>query len=670
MSVKINKSSGLLIHIIFQAFLVTIVGIACFNSKASAQLKPKKNNVPNKKSASQKPEYDPVRIFNQEVYGKSHAVKALYGTEHITYTVNYLHTAPNGTTMQAQFVEEVKVTYDGASGVLKRQVSGKCVLKSPSTNADGKSVNQTTTYTLSGDDSFEVAGTPWLSIFDNRPGFVWFGLVNFDLAFFRSVRHITGYDPALDEKRFVNLDYQLQVPFVFHIRVPNHGSAPTSFSKSINTIENDPKYCFHLLPDSWFARGGRVEAPFDGTTTSGHYAVKMYQGRTPSEWKAHGTSRPEKDTFPGTLDVFWNLSTKPIKTQEKSPFPTNCPNFLAMQEEAKKLNALANSLERDDAAYGSAVADMFLRGYNSPVSNLGLNISEDQIPKLLATKASIDAARRGIVASIRNKATVRGHIAETGLTSDYTADGNYSKEVVQWFCDPDPQKISRESWTALYEAGYIDYKLYRSEFLNKWISDPPRLAKIIAVAASVLAWELIPARIALGTEIGAVTVDALEEETLLSFVKRKLLFKPFERIEDLVGFVPSKAVNKKRLAEWMAETGKPASKWIQEWADDTIVLQLTARKPFRVYRLFRDGETKMQAKWLTEENLAGLSPTEIQKKLSLPYTPTHIVEVEIRQGAEYWTGFAVDEGRQIFVLDENNVHVLEETIKPLPLPAR
>ena len=551
--------------------------------------------------------------------------------------------------------------------------------------------NRTITHVVSGNHVKKYQQTwpenPFDSMFVNTK----LGVARFPiLSFFNLGCHVEATETGDDAKpphsfdmggSFVTGEYP-SVISPWAIDMPSYGALKTPFSDALNALGHKAGYT-NSGYNSW------IEAAFDGTSTRGKIPTIELRRDTPKQkFFANHPNDPasaEKEIaerMPGTLDVSWNLNAKPINITKNDPTknnpgnsnsgksspPIKCPKFLEMQAEAKKMQSLADTLEKDNRAYEAAVADVCLRGYNSPLCSLGLNVSEDQIPNLLCSKSAVAAAHQSIIASIRSKANTRDFIAQIGLMPqpDYSLNGTASKSVIQWFCDPDPKNIGRETWEALYRAGYIDYTLYRSKLLAKWIADPPDIIKEVGGLALLIAGsEFIAARFA----VADILINTRQVRVLRDLTGRRLSFSSAEEIGTLISTEDAEAVNASGREEYIQQGGDP-SKYIPQWKERTVVQKMVARVGFRVYRVFAKGETKPRGEWVTPENLDGLSIEEIAEKLSLPFTPSHVIEVEVEQGVEFWLGFAKGGGRQIRVLDKSKVNPLQETQQPLPLPVR
>ncbi|MHC5853560.1 hypothetical protein [Nostoc sp.] len=138
-----------------------------------------------------------------------------------------------------------------------------------------------------------------------------------------------------------------------------------------------------------------------------------------------------------------------------------CPRFKTMLSEAKELQKIADTLERDDKAYFDAVIDVIIRGYSSPYAVYMLDVSSKEIPKLFKDETQIRAVRSQIIERIRTKARNRERFANIGINGDFIPNVPvYSKENIELFCTLDSSKFTKEFWDSLWMAGYIDYNLY------------------------------------------------------------------------------------------------------------------------------------------------------------------------------------------------------------------
>ena len=140
-----------------------------------------------------------------------------------------------------------------------------------------------------------------------------------------------------------------------------------------------------------------------------------------------------------------------------------CPRFQTMLAEAKELQELADTLERDDKAYLNAVIDIILLGYSSQYAVYMLDVSSERIPDYFKDEQQIQAVRSQVISRIRTKASNREKFASIGINGQFLSETPiYSKENIELFCTLDSSKFTKEFWDSLWMAGYIDYEFYKN----------------------------------------------------------------------------------------------------------------------------------------------------------------------------------------------------------------
>ncbi|MBZ2190598.1 RHS repeat-associated core domain-containing protein, partial [Alcanivorax sp. JB21] len=77
------------------------------------------------------------------------------------------------------------------------------------------------------------------------------------------------------------------------------------------------------------------------------------------------------------------------------------------------------------------------------------------------------------------------------------------------------------------------------------------------------------------------------------------------------------------------------------YARNREVIEATLSNDQSFVRVYSPGRSNIEGRWVVRrEDINGLSPRQIQERLSLPYTPTHIVDVNIPAGTRIRTGQA------------------------------
>ena len=344
------------------------------------------------------------------------------------------------------------------------------------------------------------------------------------------------------------------------------------------------------------------------------------------------------------------------------------PRFLAMEDEVDGLNTLADSLEKDDQAYADAVGDILLRGYDSAFARLGLDVAEDAIPSLFMTDASAQSQRAAIVKAIRGKARVREGIAEAGITGNLGGviyydrvgeagkRGGFDQNDIDYFSTLDPTKIDYSVWEALYHAGYIDHKLYKSTLYKMYAKD----------ALEVLSWvdpQAVLERI--GTSIAfRIVVKDVEEQAGKQLILREGEALTTEQLTKHEALTETAEVLSTELttARQTADKANQAYKerffskpenagrtWDQVWANGQDVRTMVVDKSFPVYRVYNaPNALGKQEIYTTTENLVGKTPEEIAQLLSLgDRIPIKIVKLETKTGSLYDFGRTTGGGQQL-----------------------
>jgi len=203
--------------------------------------------------------------------------------------------------------------------------------------------------------------------------------------------------------------------------------------------------------------------------------------------KVDPASKKQFTTISGTETCKGGQATLPF-TFVREDIAQNCPRFETMLTEAKELQKIADTLEKDDKAYHTAAIDIILRGYRSPYAVYMLDIPSGEIPEFFRDEEQILAVRSQLIEHIRTKARNRKKFADTGINGNFLPDAPvYSKENIELFCTLDSSKFTKEFWDSLWMAGYIDYDLYKeTETKIIIVSYKDYFENLAEVATSVL----------------------------------------------------------------------------------------------------------------------------------------------------------------------------------------
>lgn len=161
----------------------------------------------------------------------------------------------------------------------------------------------------------------------------------------------------------------------------------------------------------------------------------------------------------------------------KAPPPCN-GRFEKMLLETAQLQGLADALEKDDRLFANAVIEILLTGNRSPFAGVALDVTEADIPALFADVSGLAQTRAKMIATLRAKARFRESIAATGTLREpgrVPMTPGITNDVLDYFCSLDSQKMTKDSWTALWKAGYVDYDLYRTVQAEMWLRDAAQL---------------------------------------------------------------------------------------------------------------------------------------------------------------------------------------------------
>lgn len=353
-----------------------------------------------------------------------------------------------------------------------------------------------------------------------------------------------------------------------------------------------------------------------------------------------------------------------------------CPMFDALEQRADELYKLANAITRDDKVFDLAVADILTQGYNSGYARLGLSIPESAFAEALGTTASRNGLRLEIATTIKSKADWSRILARFGRTGDRGGETNeprgipvtlgaldISNNSIEFFCTLDPELMGH-AWGDLYKSGYIDAQLYGEIAPKILLYDFLKLVRDVGFFA--LTESVVGAWFA-EAGAGTVALNRAQALALRAASERKLLYAPIETFGLPVAVETAEAVNASFLAQFVRQ-GHKAEDWIPSWKASTFVSTVAGYRSFRAYRVYVEGSSREVSQWMTTENLRGLSALEIKELLSLKSVPTHVIEIEVSQGAEYLIGLTHGGGRQLFVNDISKLRPLADTRRALPLP--
>lgn len=187
----------------------------------------------------------------------------------------------------------------------------------------------------------------------------------------------------------------------------------------------------------------------------------VYTTSTGGVHEAVGTISADGNTV--TSEALCSSSRGPATVREEFIWTRkSCPRFKTMLSEAQDIQKLADTLEKDDKAYHTAVIDIILRGYSAPYAVYMLDVPSDEIPDLFKDETQIRAVRSQIIERVSTKARNRKKFADTGISGEFMPQTPiYSKENIELFCTLDSSKFTKEFWDSLWMAGYIDYNFYK-----------------------------------------------------------------------------------------------------------------------------------------------------------------------------------------------------------------
>lgn len=227
-----------------------------------------------------------------------------------------------------------------------------------------------------------------------------------------------------------------------------------------------------------------------GTISGSHFELTTSANPSSGRFtlKNTGTLSDDGNTITGEIfckTTAGSATAKGTFTWTRKP---SCPRFKTMLSEAKELQKIADTLEKDDKAYHTAAIDIILRGYRSPYAVYMLDIPSEEIPEFFKDEGQIRAVRSQIIARIRTKADNRKRFADIGINGKFIPDAPvYSKENIELFCTLDSSKFTKEFWDSLWMAGYIDYDLYKeTETKIIIVSYKDYFENLAEVATSVL----------------------------------------------------------------------------------------------------------------------------------------------------------------------------------------
>lgn len=342
-----------------------------------------------------------------------------------------------------------------------------------------------------------------------------------------------------------------------------------------------------------------------------------------------GSSPPCSGTFHFTVEgVTIGGAADPLPA-----FPA-CPVFKTMQEESAALLELANTLETDDQAYEDAVVDMLVGGYDSDFARLAIDrIRDEQITELFKDDAATQTARAGVVAKIREKASIRGAIAGSGLAregvtsviaSDLAKWG--SPAVLDYMCSPDPASMTLEIWQALWAAGYVDFETFEHVGYDLFAREADQVVLAASTAAAVVPF----ARVAVTVAGRTFLLRAAQAASVRSLLRSAL---PVSR---------PRALGKVYRTLSAAEANAPfaAAGFQSPYAAGSRVRDVSVSSERRFLR-FDASPTQQAGRWLVKSSdVEGLTASQIRDKLALPQLPTHVSDVIVPAGARLRIGQA------------------------------
>ena len=355
--------------------------------------------------------------------------------------------------------------------------------------------------------------------------------------------------------------------------------------------------------------------------------------------------------------------------------PVQTPMCLAatlIKEESDAIKSIASRLAADDKYYLDAVSDILLQGYNSAFARLGLDIDERSIPNLLSTSAKKQAARSSIVATTQRKANWRAALASAiargnpgssetteprGFPITVHRPSPFSNESLEYFCSRDPS-LMEHAWSDLYGSGYIDYKLYSDVAPTIWLKNALEvsLEQLVVFAAT----ESVVALWAVRESV--VLLNRAQAQLLVAAGKREALVVPAQALAEVINVYSADVANTYFLSRWFGP-GRSPENWISSWKPSTDVVRKRASKAFQVDHLYAGSDPLGQ--WVTPELVRRMSRKDAGALLDIPSQPTHVVQMEIREGAVFWEGLSTSGGRQIFVENRHDLRIVDGTVQEL-----